>query len=97
MHPSGQWVAQMGKMNDNNGPIRRWRLERGITQMQLSSSLGMSQRTLSAYECGTMPPRERLLVFAELGISIEEMVRWAAPEITVKIPPELVQTCTQEN
>ena len=55
--------------------IRRYRLERGLTQTQLGKIVGVSQRVIAYYEVkGVSPPPELLLKIADaLKVSIEEL------------------------
>lgn len=53
--------------------LKKYRNEKGITQIRLSIEAGVSQETISAYESGkAMPSAETLIKMSDfLGISID--------------------------
>ena len=53
--------------------LRKYRIEKGITQIRLSIESGVSQETISAYESGkAMPSAETLIKIADfLGVSTD--------------------------
>lgn len=55
--------------------IRRYRIEKGLTQTQLGNLVGVSQRVVAYYEVkGVSPPPELLVKIADaLRVSIEEL------------------------
>ncbi len=55
--------------------IRKWRLEKKVTQAELEQRSGLSHNTVSRIECGAVSPRidtvERIA--QALGLSVEEL------------------------
>ena len=53
--------------------LKKYRIEKGITQIRLSIESGVSQETISAYESGkAMPSAETLIKMSNfLGVSID--------------------------
>lgn len=58
-------------------PIRAWRQQNNVTQVQMAAMTGINQRTISSYESGARPPREILKQLRDLGISVEALVLWS--------------------
>lgn len=56
--------------------IRKYRLERRLTQVQLAEKIGTRQKVITDYETGkSKPPRDRLLVLAKFfDITVEKLV-----------------------
>ena len=56
--------------------IRKFRLERRLTQVQLAEKIGTRQKVITDYETGkTKPPRDRLLALAKFfDITVEKLV-----------------------
>lgn len=57
--------------------LRRIRLEKGITQVEMCRKIGVTQQTFSSYETGRKMPRVVILVkIAEvLGVSVDELTK----------------------
>lgn len=72
--------------------LKKYRIEKGITQIRLSIAAEVSQETISAYESGkAMPSAETLIKIADfLDVSIDYLLdRTDNPIVNVKIDPEL--------
>ena len=72
--------------------LKKYRNEKGITQIRLSIAAEVSQETISAYESGkAMPSAETLIKIADfLDVSIDYLLdRTDNPIVNVKIDPEL--------
>jgi len=76
------YIWYMKNQAENIGKnIRRLRLERGWTQQDLANKLGTTQKTVTAYECGTRyPTAEKIPVIANLfGVSINDLYGATVP------------------
>ncbi len=72
--------------------LKKYRIEKGITQIRLSIAAEVSQETISAYESGkAMPSAETLIKIADfLDVSIDYLLdRTDNPIVNIKIDPEL--------
>lgn len=72
--------------------IRALRLEKGWTQQDLAQRLDTTQKTITAYECGTRhPTAEKIPQIATLfGVTVNQLYGTAAkPKATKKKSPKL--------
>jgi len=64
-----------------NKNIKKLRMEKGWTQVQLSQKLGVTAKTISFYETGDREPsREMLIKLAEIfNVSVDKLIRKDVP------------------
>jgi transcriptional regulator with XRE-family HTH domain len=65
----------MNKSNNMGKNIRALRREKGWTQQDLAKKLGTTQKTITAYECGTRHPTAEKIpdIAALFGITVNEL------------------------
>jgi len=69
-------------------PLRKWRQENKLTQVQLQKMTGIPQARISAYEGGVTPVRKSLRALHAVGVDIAALVMWE--------PPTEAQKCATE-
>jgi transcriptional regulator with XRE-family HTH domain len=79
----------MGRTAEN---IKRFRLEKGMTQEQLADVMGKHKTAVSNWERGenkmTVTDLEQLCVI--LGCTPEELIGWESPEEKTKVSADMV-------
>ena len=84
------------KMSAFGETLARLRRERGMTQAEIASRLGISKSSVSMYECGNREPELDLLeAMADLfGVSVSAMLGRREPDL-VNGDPELTDYLEQ--